>query len=455
MAEKQNKMSSLAMPRLILTMSLPLMLSLLVQSLYNIVDSIFVARLSEEALTATSLAYPIQMLMIAFSVGTSVGINALLSRTLGAGNREKATRIAATGMILALAGAGIFTLGGLCFSWKITGLLTEEPQSADLCHTYLSVCMCFCAGNFIETMAQRYLQAAGHTLLSMCSLVTGAVTNLILDPILIFGYLGAPAMGIQGAAIATVIGQWIGAAVALLLNALCNPEVTLSFHGFHWDWEILAGIYKVGLPSIVTQAAGSLMVTLVNQILYPISSTAVAFFGIYYKLQNFLFMPMNGLGQAAIPIVGFNLGAKNPCRIWQCIRCTLPAAVGIALLGTGIFQIFPRQLLGLFSPGEEMLRIGVPAMRILSCAFPLAAATIVLGYCASGLGHGTTTMVCSLLRQMLVLLPCLWLLNRLWGLSCIWYAVWAAECTGTLCAVFLVRRQLRRKVVPMEKRPQI
>lgn len=454
MGEKQNKMSSLAMPRLVLSMSLPLMLSLLVQSLYNIVDSIFVAHLSEGALTATSLAFPIQMLMIAFSVGTSVGVNALLSRTLGAGNREKATQIAATGMILALCGAGIFTLGGLCFSWQITGLLTEEPQAAVLCHTYLSVCMCFCAGNFIETMAQRYLQAAGRTLLSMCSLVAGAVTNLILDPILIFGYLGAPAMGIQGAAIATVIGQWVGAAVALALNALCNPEVTLSFRSFHWDWEILAGIYKVGLPSIVTQAVGSLMVTLVNQILYPISSTAVAFFGVYYKLQNFLFMPMNGLGQAAIPIISFNLGAKKPHRIRQCLRCALPAAVGIALLGTGIFQAFPRQLLGLFSPGEEMLRIGVPALRVLSCAFPLAATTIVLGYCASGLGHGTTTMVCSLLRQMLVLLPGLWLLNRVWGPSCIWYAVWAAECAGTLCAVLLVRRQIRRKVVPMERQLQ-
>lgn len=454
MTEKQNKMANMPMGKLVASMSLPLMISLLVQSLYNIVDSIFVARLGEEALTATSLAFPVQMLMIAFSVGTSVGVNALLSRTLGTGNREKATQIANTGLILAVMASVVFMAGGIFFSEQLVSLFTSQESTAKLCKMYLSICMAFCTGNFLETMAQRFLQAAGYTHLSMCSLILAALTNLVLDPILIFGYLGFPAMGIQGAAIATVIGQWVGAFAALLLNRLCNPDVKVDFHGFRMNIKIVGGIYKVGLPNIITQAVGSLMVTSINKILFPISSTAVAFFGIYYKLQNFLFMPMNGLGQAAIPIMGFNLGAKNPARIRNCLKCILPAAMGIALLGTAIFQLFPRQLLMLFSAGGEMLTIGIPGLRIISCSFILAAVTVIMGYSASGLGYGITTMVSALLRQMVVLIPGVWLLSRYGGVSMAWYAIWMAEGAAVVFAVLSLRRQFRKKVTPLEAAAQ-
>lgn len=451
MQAKKSKMADTPMGKLVISMSFPLMVSLLVQSLYNIVDSIFVSRLGEEALTATSLAFPVQMLMIAFSVGTSVGVNALLSRTLGAGNKEKATQIANTGMVLAIGASLVFAIAGIFFSKQLVGMFTQNDSTALLCQTYLSICMSFCIGNFVETMAQRFLQAAGLTHLSMCSLISGAVTNIILDPIMIFGYLGFPAMGIQGAAIATVIGQWVGAAVALILNRFCNPAVELHFQGFRMNWETVKGIYKVGLPNIITQAVGSLMVSSVNKILLPISSSAVAFFGVYYKLQSFLFMPMNGLGQAAIPIIGFSLGAKKPERIRSCLKCILPTAIGIALAGTVVFQLFPRQLLMLFSASEEMLAIGIPGLKTISCTFVLAAVTVIMGYSASGLGYGITSMVSALFRQMVLLIPSMWVLSRYGGIQAAWYAMWIAEAAAVIFAVLSLRRQIAKKVRPLEE----
>lgn len=447
--DRKNKMESMPMNKLVINMSLPLIVSLLVQSLYNIVDSIFVAKLSEEALTAVSLAYPVNMLIIAFSVGTSVGMNALLSKTLGAKETEKVTKIAATGMVLALLGASVFALAGLFFAKNLAETFTSVESTARLCGDYLRICMVFCFGNFVETMAQRYLQAAGNTVLSMCSLVAGALTNLILDPIMIFGLLGCPAMRIRGAAIATVIGQWIGAAVALALNYFCNRDVKLSLKGFRFEKEIVGGIYRVGLPSIITQAMGSIMVTSVNKILLPLSMSAVAFFGVYYKLQNFVFMPINGLGQAAIPIVGFNLGAKNPRRIKRCLRTIFTAALAISLVGTALFQAIPRQLLTLFSPSEEMLSIGVPALRIISCSFFLGATTIISGYCASGLGYGITNMVGAALRQLVLLIPGIWAFTRYGGLQSAWYAMWVSETCAAVFAILSLLRQLKRKVGPL------
>ncbi|MBQ9263010.1 MAG: MATE family efflux transporter, partial [Clostridia bacterium] len=316
--QRPNKMAIMPIKKLLLTMAIPLMLSLVIQSLYNIVDSIFVARLSEQALTATSLAYPTQILMIALSVGTGVGINALFSRLLGAGKRDQVGKAAATGIVLALLSAAVFMLGGLLGAQKIAHAMTANEEIADLCGQYLQICMVFCCGIFIETAAQRFLQASGRTTLSMVSLVAGAVTNIILDPIMIFGRLGCPALGIRGAAIATVIGQWIGAAVALLLNRLHNPDVPVDFRRFRLEGKTVAAIYKVGLPTIIMQAMGSVMNFGINRMLAD--ATAVAFFGAYYKLQNFLFMPMNGLGQACLPIVGFNYGAQNRNRIRETVR---------------------------------------------------------------------------------------------------------------------------------------
>ncbi|MCD8084397.1 MAG: MATE family efflux transporter, partial [Clostridiales bacterium] len=364
--EKLNKMSSMPMPKLVFDMSWPLMISLLVQSLYNIVDSIFVARLSENALTATSLAFPVQLLMIAFSVGTSVGINAVLSISIGAKKQEETCLIATTGVLLSLIGTLVFLVAGIAFCGQIVGLFTDDPVLGELCRQYLSICMTFCVGTFIGTMFQRFLQATGDTFSSMITLVAGALTNIVLDPILIFGLLGCPSLGISGAAIATVIGQWVTAILAVWLNITKNQIVKLKLRGYRPNAGILVRIFKVGLPTIIMEALGSIMVISMNKILLPFSTTAVAFFGVYYKLQNFLFLPTKGLGQAAIPIAGYSWGARNMKRVDELMRVTIPAASAIAIVATIIFLAIPQPLLSLFSASEEMLALGVPALRIIA-----------------------------------------------------------------------------------------
>lgn len=442
--ETQNKLGYMPMLRLVLEMSWPLMISLLVQSLYNIVDSVFVAMLSEDALTATSLAFPVQIMMIAVSVGTSVGINALLSRSIGAGDADKTENIAATGVVLALIGTAAFVILGLaCSSWLADSFTSDAAIAAD-CQDYLWVCMVFCGGTFIGTMYQRFLQAVGDTVSSMITLVAGAVTNLILDPIMIFGLLGCPALRILGAAIATVIGQWVTAALAVWLNTVKNPQVKVSLRGFRLHKEIVRGIYKVGLPTILMQAMGSVMVLAVNAVLMPVSSTAVAFFGVYYKLQNFLFMPMNGLGQAAIPIAGYNFGAKKYDRVRSLLRAVLPLAVGVAVVASTIFLVFPRQLLGIFQAGGEMLTIGVPALRIISGTFAFASVTMALGYIVSGLGNGTVNMVGTALRQLVLLVPVVFLLERSLGINAVWFAFWPAEVLAAVYSAFASRRVLKQ-----------
>ncbi|MCD7837387.1 MAG: MATE family efflux transporter [Clostridiales bacterium] len=443
--KENNKMETMPMPQLVLNMSLPLMISLLVQSLYNIVDSIFVAKIGEDALTAVSLAYPVQILMIAVSVGTSVGINALLSRSVGAKQYERTTNIATTGMLLALAGMAVFMLLGLtCTGWFV-GMFTADAVIGDYCRQYLWICMLFCAGTFIGTMFQRFLQSVGNTFDSMVSLIIGAVTNLILDPILIFGLLGLPAMGIRGAAIATVIGQWASGAAAVLLNHFHNPTVNVSLKGFRFNGQVLGQIYTVGLPTIITQALGSVMVTAVNAILISYSSTAVAFFGVYYKLQNFLFMPMNGLGQAAIPIVGYSYGADRKDRILALFKVVLPVSWVISLVMTAIFWAFPSQLLSIFSASETMLALGVPALRIISPTFAFASTTMILGYSLSGLGNGVVNMLGTAIRQFILLVPGIWLLARLFGVGYAWYAFWVAELAATAYAACMAVRELRKK----------
>lgn len=443
--KENNKMETMPMPRLVLNMSLPLMISLLVQSLYNIVDSIFVARIGEDALTAVSLAYPVQILMIAVSVGTSVGINALLSRSVGAKQFERTTNIATTGMLLALAGMAVFMLLGLTCSGWFVGMFTSDAVIGAYCRQYLWICMLFCAGTFIGTMFQRFLQSVGNTFDSMVSLIIGAVTNLILDPILIFGLLGLPAMGIRGAAIATVIGQWASGAAAVLLNHFHNPMVNVSLKGFRFNSQVLGQIYTVGLPTIITQALGSVMVTAVNAILISYSSTAVAFFGVYYKLQNFLFMPMNGLGQAAIPIVGYSYGADRKDRILALFKVVLPVSWVISVVMTVVFWAFPSQLLSIFSASETMLELGVPALRIISPTFAFASTTMILGYSLSGLGNGVVNMLGTAIRQFILLVPGIWLFARLFGVGCAWYAFWIAEVAATAYAGCMTVLELRRK----------
>lgn len=444
--EKKNKMETMEMRALVFNMSLPMMVSLLVQSLYNIVDSIFVARLSEQALTATSLAYPMQMLMIAVGVGTAVGVNAMLSRTLGKKDYQEASQIAMTGIALSVISALIFTLIGLAAANKIAQVLASDPATARQCGDYLWICMVFCLGNMVCMVFQRLLQAAGNTLLSMVILVSGAVTNLVLDPIMIFGLLGFPALGVKGAAYATVIGQWVSMAVGLYLNIQRNPDVRLTVKGFSLQSSCVWGIYRVGLPTIIMQTMTSVMVTAFNAILLPISSTAVAFFGAYYKLQNFLFMPMNGLGQAAIPIVGFNYGAKNRERILQAAKVTYSAAVILALIGTAIFQLFGAKLLDLFAASEEMLSLGIPALRIISVSFVAASVTMLTGYFASGLGDGITNMIGAFLRQFCPLIPCAYLFSRIGEIGLVWYSIWIAEAAAVIYAVLRLRLLVKRRV---------
>lgn len=442
--ETQNKLGQTPMLRLVLEMSWPLMISLLVQSLYNIVDSVFVAMLSEDALTATSLAYPVQIMMIAVSVGTSVGINSLLSRSIGAGDTDKTGNIAATGVLFALVGMAVFVILGLLGAeWLANNFTTNAAIAAD-CREYLWVCMVFCGGTFLGTMYQRFLQAVGDTVSSMVTLIAGAVTNLILDPIMIFGLFGCPAMGVRGAAIATVIGQWVSAALAIGLNRAKNPQVKVAWKGFRLKADVVKNIYKVGLPTILTQAMGSLMVLAVNAVLMPVSSTAVAFFGVYYKLQNFLFMPMNGLGQAAIPIAGYNFGAKKYDRVRSLLRTVLPLAVGLAIVASMIFLAFPQQLLGIFEASDGMLAIGVPALRVISGTFAFASVTMVLGYLVSGLGNGTVNMVGTALRQLVLLVPAVFLLERTLGVNAVWAAFWPAEVLAAVYAVFASRRVLKQ-----------
>ena len=442
-----NKMAVMPMPRLVMGMALPLMVSLLVQSLYNIVDSIFVAKLSEDALAATSLAYPVQMLMISLAVGTSVGINALLSRLLGQKNAEEIGNASATGFLLAILSSVPFMICGAFFAGPLAALLAKSGSNASLCEQYLRICMIFCTGTFLETMVQRFLQSSGKTVLSMVSLIVGAVTNIILDPILIFGYLGFPAMGITGAAIATVIGQWLGALTALLLNKFRNPEVRMRWKGFRLRLTTVKTIYKVGFPTILTQTMASLMNFSMNSILLNYSTAAVAFFGVYYKLQNFLFMPMNGLGQASIPIIGYNFGAGNKDRIRETLRTTLPIAVGIALAATLLFMILPRQLLGLFSPTDDLLSLGVPALRTIAPTFVLASVTMILGYALSGLGNGLVNMIGTAIRQLLVFVPLAYLFSSLWGVENAWYAFWVSEICAVLFSVFASLRYLRKKEI--------
>lgn len=447
--KKQNKMAVMPIGKLVANMSLPLMLSLLVQSLYNIVDSIFVSRIGEGALTATSLAYPVQILMVAVGVGTAVGVNALLSRKLGARRNDEAGEIATTGLVLSTLSAVVFAALGALFSGQFAHMFTSDAEIAGYCSAYLRICMLFCLGTFTETMCQRFLQATGNTLLSMVSLIAGAVTNLILDPIMIFGLLGCPAMGVRGAAIATVIGQWVGAVTAALLHVFKNPTVKLCFRGFRLHKKTVLPIYQVGLPTAVTQAMGSVMVSSFNAILMPFSSTAVAFFGVYYKLQSFLFMPMHGLGQAAIPIVGYNYGAKDGGRIKRTLRVLLPSGVVIALLATLVFCLFPEWLLSLFSAGEEMLEIGIPALRIISATFALSTVTMLMGYVASGLGNGMINMLGTAVRQFIVFVPLAYVLARFFGIAYVWYAIWASELMALALAGFLFKRDYRKKVVPM------
>jgi len=440
---KENKMGILPVPGLVISMSLPIMVSMLVQSLYNIVDSIFVAKISEEALTATSIAYSAQMLQIAVAVGTGVGMNALVSQQLGAKRFQEANEAATTGLYLSLISSIPFILWGIFGTEAFIRLFASDPAIILDGTTYLRICQIFSAGIFLGTFSQRLLQATGRTFLSMLAQMAGAVVNLILDPLMIFGIGCFPEMGIAGAAVATVLGQWVAAVIGLILNYVQNQEIHFVFKGFCFKRANLVRIYKVGAPTILMQAFGSIMVGIMNMILVMFSTTAVAFFGAYYKLQSFLFMPMHGLGQGSLPIIGYNYGAGNRERVRETCKTSIFVGAIIGAVGTAVFFLFPRQLLLMFSAGEVMLVIGVPALRIISLTFVFASVTMIIGYTVSGLGNGMVNMIATALRQLVLLLPFVFLLGKTGGISLVWYAFWISEIVAFGFAVYELFRKLR------------
>ena len=443
---RENKMGTMPENKLLLSMAVPMMLSMLVQALYNVVDSIFVSRISEDALTAVSLAFPVQNLLIAIGVGTGVGINALLSKSLGEKNQKLANKTAHNGILLMMLSALVCALFGIFGSHWFFTTQTDNPVLIDYGTKYLSIVMTFSFGIFGQFITERLLQATGRTTLSMYTQLVGAVTNLILDPILIFGWFGLPAMGITGAAVATVIGQIISAAFGVWLNIRKNPDIQLKFKELVPDVSVIKKIYSVGVPSIVMGSIGSVMTYGLNQILMGFSSTATAVFGVYFKLQSFIFMPVFGLNYGMVPIIAYNFGAKNKKRMLSTMKLAMVYAVSILFVGFLVMQIFPAQLFGMFEASADMLSIGVPALRLISTHFMLAGFCIIAGSIFQALGNGVMSLIVSVARQLVVLLPAAYLLSLTGKLNLIWLAFPIAELTSlALSALFLYK--IYKKVI--------
>jgi putative MATE family efflux protein len=438
--------------QLLLNMAVPMVISMLVQALYNVVDSVFVAKLSEDALNAVSLAYPVQNLMISVGVGTGVGINALLSRSLGQKDQEKADKAAMNGLFLAAISCLVFMVLGLTCARLFFSIQTDISGIVEYGTDYLTICCGVSVGMFAGVTLDRILQATGRTFLTMITQAVGAVTNIVLDPILIFGLFGFPRMGVAGAAVATVVGQILGAILSLYFNLKYNRDVHLSFHGFRPNRWIIGNIYSVGLPSIAMQSIGSVMVFGMNQILIAFTATATAVFGVYFKLQSFIFMPVFGLNNGMVPIVSYNYGARKPERIIKTIKLSIVYAVCLMFLGFLAFQFGAKGLLSFFmadGSSQDMLTIGVPALRTISISFLLAGFCVVSSSVFQALGHGLLSLTVSVVRQLLVLLPTAYALSKIHGLDAVWWAFPIAELVAVaLCAVFL-RRVYHKEIAPL------
>lgn len=443
---QENKMGVMPIPKLLITMSLPMIASMLVQALYNIVDSMFVAQLNEDALTAVSLAFPIQNLMIAVAAGTGVGINALLSKSLGEKKYETANRIAVNGILLGVLSSLVFALAGILGSRAFFEIQTKDTQIIEYGVEYMSIITIASIGIFLQITFERLMQSTGKTFFNMITQGTGAIINIILDPILIFGWFGLPKMGVTGAALATVIGQIIAAMMGIFFNQKCNKEIHVTFKGFKPCKHTIGEIYKIGVPSIIMQSIGSLTTFGMNNILLMFSSTAATVFGVYFKLQSFIFMPVFGLTNGMIPIVAFNYGARNKKRIYQTIKLSVAIAVAIMLVGLAVFQLFPATLLGLFEASKHMLSIGVPALRTISLSFIFAGFCIVISSVFQALGNGVYSLVMSFARQIIVILPVAFLFAKFFGLDAVWYSYPIAEIVSVAICIFMLKRILKLKV---------
>ena len=445
-----NKMGTWPIGKLLINMALPLVISMLVQALYNVVDSIYISRISESAVTALSLAFPIQNLLIGCATGVGVGVNSLLSKSLGEQNYERANRTAGNGVGLSCLFSALFVVFGLFFARPFFATQTTVTETLEGGSIYLAIVTIGSIGIFIEILFERLLQASGNAFQSMITQTVGAVTNIILDPILIFGWFGLPAMGIAGAALATVTGQWIAAILAFLLNRKYNRELKdLSRRHFRFERFVVSNIMNVGVPSIIMVGIGSVMNFGVNQILQGFSETATGVFGIYFKLQSFFFMPLFGINNAVISIVAFNYGARKPERMIKTLKLATLAGLGIMLTGLAIFQFVPEVLLSLFDPSEAFMHMAVQALRTISWCFPVAAVCIILGSTFQALGTGVYATIVSLCRQLVVLLPAAWLLSQSGVVTRVWWAWPIAETMGLTMTLILFLRNYRTRIKPL------
>ena len=448
---RENRMGTEHIPSLLLKMALPMMLSMLVQALYNVVDSIFVAKISEDALTALSVAFPLQNLMIAFAVGLGVGINSLLSRALGEKDRQKADAAAGNGLFLELCAALLFVFIGFVLGPAFVRSQTSSAIVADHGITYVRICIGAGAFCFIAIFYERMLQATGKTHLAMIGQLVGALINIVFDPILIFGLLGFPKLGVAGAAIATVFGQFCGAMVSLAIHQKKNREIRITLSGLRPRSFTVRTILSVGIPSIIMGSIGSVMTYCVNRILDGFSSTAVAVFGVYFKLQSFFFMPVFGLNNAMVPLIAYNYGARRPARMKQTIRWAIIYACSIMAVGLLLMQLMPDVFLRLFDASDDMLRIGVPALRTISLAFVGAGYAIVLSSTFQALGKGLYSMFVSIARQLVVLVPAAWLLSRTGQLSAVWWAFPIAEIMSALVSTLFFFHLKKTLLLPLEQ----
>ena len=446
---QENKMGTMPVKRLLVTMSLPMIISMLVQALYNIVDSVFVSMINQAALTAVSMAFPIQNLLIAVSAGTCVGVNALLSRSLGERNAKNANLAAVNGLFLAFVSFLFFALFGIFGARFFFESQTDTPVIIEYGIQYLQIVCIFSFGLFGEMMFERILQSTGQTFYCMITQGTGAIINIILDPILIFGLLGVPAMGIRGAAAATVFGQIVAMVLAAMLNHAKNKDVRISFKGFSPHKRTISIIYQVGVPSIIMQSISSVMTFGLNKILISFSETAVAVFGVYFKLQSFIFMPIFGLNNGMIPIIAYNYGARNKKRIMETVRLSIGIAVGIMLIGLAVFQLMTPQLLMLFQADADMLSIGVPALRIISLSFLFAGYCIIVGSVFQAMGNGVYSLIVSIARQLVCILPLAYFFAQVFGLHAVWYSIPLAEITSVVLSSILFRKIYVEKIKPL------
>lgn len=442
-----NKMGTMPIKKLLMSMALPAILSMTINALYNVVDSIFVSRISEDALTAVSIVNPIQLMIIALSVGSGVGINSLISRRLGAKNQEEADKAASTSIRIGLFNYLIFLVIGLFFTGVFVSGYAEKGT-----YIYEAACQYFfivCVGSLfinIQVVLEKVLQSTGNMVAPMLCSLTGAIVNIVLDPILIFGLFGMPEMGVAGAALATVAGQFCGMMVGITIVLKGEHLVTIKIRGFKLDWQIVKDIYKVGLPSIVMQSIGSIMIIFYNMILVAYSTTAVAVLGVYFKIQSFVFMPVFGLNQGAMPIMGYNYGARNRERLMSTYKEAFKVAIVVMTLGTILFQIFPKELLLLFDASDEMLKIGVPALRLISICFIPASFGIITGTLFQGTGHGMLSLYASLIRQLFGILPLAFILIRIGGVTLSWMAFPLAEILGVTYSALVFRWLYKKEI---------